>query len=70
MLDASGSSAAGPNGFYQVADVDAFHAARRDPVTCVEPPADLPPIRCAAFRDPAGNLMRIFHELAEHPGLA
>lgn len=63
MLDASGSSAAGPGGFYRVDDVDAFHEAHGDSVTWVELPVDQPPIRCAAFVDPAGTLMRIFHEL-------
>lgn len=63
MLDASGSGTAGPSGFYRVDDVDAFHAAHQGDVTWVELPADQSPIRCAAFRDPAGILFRIFHEL-------
>lgn len=63
MLDASGSRTEGPSGFYRVDDVDAFFAQREDSVSWVELPADQPPIRCAAFRDPAGILFRIFHEL-------
>ena len=65
MLDTSGSSEGGPSGFYEVDDVDAFFAARRDSVQWVEMPEDLPPIRCAAFTDPAGILFRIFQSLEE-----
>ena len=65
MLDVTGSDEGGPSGFYEVDDVDAFYAARRDSVKWVEPPEDLPPIRCAAFTDPAGILFRIFHSLDE-----
>ena len=65
MLDASGADPHGPSGFYEVDNVDAFYAARRESVRWVEAPADLPPIRCAAFTDPAGALFRIFHSLEE-----
>lgn len=63
MLDASDSDEGGPSGFYEVDDVDAFHATNRDTMDWVELPEDLPPIRCAAFKDPAGILFRIFHNL-------
>jgi catechol 2,3-dioxygenase-like lactoylglutathione lyase family enzyme len=63
MLDASQSDEGGPSGFYEVADVDAFHQANLETVTWVETPHDLPPIRYASFTDPAGILFRIFHNL-------
>ena len=65
MLDASGSGESGASGFYEVDDVDAFYAAQRDSMKWVELPEDLPPIRCAAFTDPAGILFRIFQSLEE-----
>ena len=63
MLDASDSGKGAPSGFYEVADVDAFHADHRDSVDWVEPPQDLPPVRFASFTDPAGTLFRVFHSL-------
>lgn len=63
MLDSSGTDDGGPSGFYEVENVDAFHAARQDSTTWVTAPIDLPPIRFAAFTDPAGNLFRIFHNV-------
>ena len=63
MIDASGADSGGPGGFYEVDDVDAFYSARRESVTWIAPPGDLPPIRFAAFTDPAGNCFRIFHNL-------
>jgi catechol 2,3-dioxygenase-like lactoylglutathione lyase family enzyme len=64
MLDSSDSDGSGDaSGFYEVKSVDAFFAAHGDRVTFVEEPRDLPPIRCAAFTDPSGNLFRIYHEL-------
>lgn len=63
MLDVSDSDAGGPCGFFEVDNVDAFYDAHRDSVKWTETPEDLPPIRCAAFTDPAGNLCRIFHSL-------
>lgn len=62
MLDVT-TDEAGPSAFYEVANVDAFHAERKDSANWVQEPEDLPPIRCAAFTDPAGNLFRIFHSL-------
>ncbi len=63
MLDAGDSDDGGPSGFYEVADVDAFHADHRDSVNWVQLPQDLPPIRFASFADPAGTLFRIFYNL-------
>ena len=63
MLDASDSGDGGPSGFYEVANVDAFHEAHPDSVTWIELPQDLPPIRYASFTDPAGILFRILHTL-------
>jgi catechol 2,3-dioxygenase-like lactoylglutathione lyase family enzyme len=64
MLDASDpDDDGGPGGFYEVADVDAFHVDHRDSVNWVELPQDLPPIRFASFTDPTGTLFRIFHHL-------
>lgn len=63
MLDASSANSGGPGGFYEVENVDDFYAARRDSAKWVTPPEDLPPIRYAAFTDPAGNLFRICHNL-------
>lgn len=45
MLDVSDSDEGGPCGFYEVDDVDAFHATNRDTVDWVELPEDLPPMR-------------------------
>ena len=42
MLDAGDSDDGGPSGFYEVADVDAFHADHRDSVNWVQLPQDLP----------------------------
>jgi predicted enzyme related to lactoylglutathione lyase len=70
MLDVADSSAEGPalgsSGFYEVDDVDAFLTAHSG-ITPVEGPTDLPPIRYASFRDPAGNAFRLFHNLEPTP---
>lgn len=64
MLDASDpDDDGGPSGFYEVADVDAFHADHRDSVKWVALPQDVLPVRFASFTDPAGTLFRIFHSL-------
>lgn len=63
MLDASGADEGGPSGFYEVEDLDAFHADHRDSVSWVELPQDTPPIRFASFTDPAGILFRIFQNV-------
>lgn len=65
MLDVTDSDTGGPSGFYEVDNVDKFHAEHRDSINWIQPPEDLPPIRCAAFTDPGGNLCRIFHSLEE-----
>lgn len=53
------------SGFFEVEDIDQFYAENRDRIEFVDEPRDLPPIRYAAFRDPAGNLIRIFTELPD-----
>jgi catechol 2,3-dioxygenase-like lactoylglutathione lyase family enzyme len=63
MLDSSDADEGGASGFFEVDDVDAFYAARRESATWIALPVDQPPIRYAAFRDPAGNLFRIFQNL-------
>lgn len=63
MLDSSSADQGGPSGFFEVDDLDAFYEARRDTVTWVDAPSDLPPIRWASFTDPAGNLFRVFQNL-------
>ncbi len=66
MLDTDDPQDGAPaGGFFQVDDVDAFHAELSGNVAFVVDPVDLPPIRYAAFTDPDGNLLRIFHELPE-----
>jgi len=67
MLDAGDSDAGGPSGFYEVADVDAFHADHRDSVNWVQLPQDLPPIRFASFADPAGTLGHPAHRACRPP---
>ena len=67
MLDASDSGDGGPSGFYEVADVDAFHAEHRDSVHWVQLPQDLPPIRFASFADPAGTLGHPAHRACRSP---
>jgi catechol 2,3-dioxygenase-like lactoylglutathione lyase family enzyme len=63
ILDTSVANKGGAGGFYEVDDVDSFFVARPDSVTWTQLPQDLPPIRFAAFTDPAGNVFRIFHNL-------
>jgi catechol 2,3-dioxygenase-like lactoylglutathione lyase family enzyme len=66
MLDASEAESTQPaSGFFEVDDVDAFYAAHRDDIEFVEAPQDLSPIRYASFTDPAGNLLRIYHNLED-----
>lgn len=59
MLDAVGDPA-GPSGFLEVEDVDSFYEANKDRIAFEGEPEDVPPIRCVQFRDPGGNLLRIF----------
>lgn len=63
MLDASGADEGAASGFYEVADVNAFYEKHRESAAWITPPVDQPPIRFAAFADPAGNLFRIFQNL-------
>ena len=65
MLDASGTDAGGPSGFYEVEDIDVFYAEHRESVSWIEPPQDAPPIRFASFTDPAGILFRIFQNVED-----
>lgn len=62
-IDADPSAAA--SGFFEVEDVDALFAAIKDRVAVTDEPQDLPPIRYAAFRDPDGNLIRLFTSTEE-----
>jgi catechol 2,3-dioxygenase-like lactoylglutathione lyase family enzyme len=64
MLDATTDVEAGPSGFFEVDDVDAFWQALPDSVTKITPPQDLDPIRYAAVKDPGGNLVRLFTDLS------
>lgn len=64
MLDAV-EDRDGPSGFFQVDDVDDFYRAHQDRIVFETPPADVPPIRCVLFRDPGGNLIRVFSESEE-----
>lgn len=61
MLDAVDDEN-GPSGFFEVDDVDAFYAENRDRIDFESPPADVPPVRYLAFRDPGGNLIRLFSQ--------
>lgn len=68
MLSIDPDPQAAASGFFEVDDVDAFHAAHRDRIEFVDAPQDLPPIRYASFRDPDGNLLRLYHNLPETDG--
>lgn len=59
MLDAV-DDPGGPSGFLEVEDVDAFYEANVDRIEFHGEPIDVPPIRCVQFRDPGGNLLRVF----------
>jgi hypothetical protein len=65
MLSIDPDPKAAASGFFAVDDVDAFHTEHRDRIEFVDAPQDLPPIRYPSFRDPDGNLLRVFHELPE-----
>lgn len=62
-LDADPSAAA--SGFFEVEDVDSLMERIKDRVAVADEPQDLPPIRYAAFRDPDGNLIRVFTSTEE-----
>lgn len=59
MLDAVEDST-GPSGFFEVDDIDTFYEANKDRIEFEGEPEDVPPIRCVQFRDPGGNLLRVF----------
>jgi catechol 2,3-dioxygenase-like lactoylglutathione lyase family enzyme len=65
MLSVDPDPAAPVSGFFQVDDVDEFHRRHADRITFVDEPQDLPPIRYASFRDPDGNLIRLWTDLEE-----
>jgi catechol 2,3-dioxygenase-like lactoylglutathione lyase family enzyme len=65
MLSIDADPAAAASGFFEVDDVDEFHHKHRGHIEFVDQPQDLPPIRFASFRDPGGNLIRLYTELAE-----
>lgn len=65
MLTLDPDPAAAASGFFEVADVDAFAAAHGDRLDIVEAPQDSPPVRFMSFRDPDGNLIRIYTEIAQ-----
>jgi catechol 2,3-dioxygenase-like lactoylglutathione lyase family enzyme len=56
---------AGPSGFFEVDDVDSFYEANKDRIEFEGEPRDIPPIRFIQFRDPGGNLLRVFSNLEE-----
>lgn len=62
MLSIDADPDASQSGFFSVDDVDAFFASNRDRIEFVDEPQDLEPIRYASFRDPGGNLVRLFTE--------
>jgi len=63
MLSVDADPEAPASGFFQVDDVDEFHRRHADRITFVDEPQDLPPIRYASFRDPDGNLIRLWADL-------
>lgn len=66
MLDGSDAATPGDaSGFFEVDRVDAFLEERHGRVDLADEPVDLPPIRYASFRDPSGNLIRIYQLLEE-----
>lgn len=67
MLDAV-DDRNGPSGFFEVDDVDAFYARHSDRIHFEGPPVDVPPVRYLGFRDPAGNLIRLFSQPDETSG--
>ncbi len=65
MLTVDADPDAPAGGFFQVDDVDEFHRRHADRITFVDEPQDLPPIRYASFRDPDGNMIRLWTDLEE-----
>ena len=65
MLAIDPDPAAPASGFFGHDDVDAFFRENRDRIDVVDEPQDLPPIRYASFRDPDGNLIRVYTELPD-----
>lgn len=61
MLDAVDDQN-GPSGFFEVDDVDAFYEEHRNQIKFESPPTDVPPVRYLSFRDPGGNLIRLFSQ--------
>lgn len=64
MLDAV-VDPAGPSGFLEVEDVDSFYEGNKDRIEFESEPRDVPPIRCVQFRDPGGNLLRVFSSVED-----
>ena len=65
VLSVDAAPSAPASGFFQIDDVDEFHRTHADRITFVDEPQDLPPIRYASFRDPDGNLVRLWTDLEE-----
>lgn len=59
MLDQDSPEDDKPGPFFQVDDVDAFYAARKDELAFVAPPTSIPPGRYVAFDDPSGNRIHV-----------
>lgn len=59
MLDQDAPEGDKPGPFFQVDDVDAFYAQRRDELAFVAPPKSIPPGRYVAFDDPSGNRVHV-----------
>lgn len=60
MLDVSSEEAGSPSGFFEVEDIDAFYEKNKEKVDFLNEPADSLPVRWTAFRDPSGNLIRLY----------
>lgn len=67
MLDLASDEAGTPSAFFEVDDIDAFYAQHRDRIDFLAPPATAPPVRWAAFRDPSGNLVRLYQVVEDQP---
>lgn len=59
MLDQDAPADDQPGPFFQVDDVDAFYAERKDELAFVAPPKSIPPGRYVAFDDPWGNRIHL-----------
>ena len=65
MLDQDAPEGDKPGPFFQVDDVDAFYAQRRDELAFVAPPKSIPPGRYVAFDDPSGNRVHVLYLSAQ-----